>query len=229
MHKINDNIIDFGSISVPESWDDITLKVYEDIERYYSDKDKSFDIMEVLHIVLNKDADFIMSLPMEFLEKILDKLQFLLTPPAEKKATNKITINGEEYIINVQSKLKTGEYLATDTMLKADPHNYAAFLAILCRKEGELYDSKFENEIVEERIKLFEQQPVTNVLPIVSFFLHLYLTLNLPTQLSLMVKEEINHTLRHIENLQKNGDLSILSTLSLKRKLRKLIRRINSI
>ena len=223
------NIIDLGSITVPTSWEDVTLAQYQEIEKFYEDKDKKFNVIDVLDIFINKDKDFIMSLPAEFLEIILNKLQFLLTPPTESKPTNKITIDGEEYIINFQNKLRTGEYIAAETILKDDKQNYAALLAILCRKEGEIYDSKFENEIVEERIKLFEQQPITKILPIIGFFLNLYLVLNLPTQLSSKIREEINRTAKDIETLAKNGQVSKRYMKSLTKKLRKLEKSISSI
>jgi hypothetical protein len=70
-------------------------------------------------------------------------------------------------------QLKVGEYIAADTALKGDQHNYAAILAVLARKEGEIYDSKYENEVLEDRIKMWEGVPVTDVLPVVAFFLTL--------------------------------------------------------
>ena len=222
-------IIDLGEVKVPVSWNDVTLAQYKEIEKFYEDKDKKFNVIDVLDIFINKDKDFIMSLPAEFLEIILNKLQFLLTPPTESKPTNKITIDGEEYIINFQNKLRTGEYIAAETILKDDKQNYAALLAILCRKEGEIYDSKFENEIVEERIKLFEQQPITKILPIIGFFLNLMLVSNLPTLLSSKIREEINHTAKDIEVLRKSGKLSMFYTKWLTRKLLKLKKSINSI
>ena len=84
------DIIDFGSVDVPKSWKEINLKTFQDIERYYADKDKQFNIIEVLHIVLNKDKDWVMSLPSEFLDIILEKLAFLQTQPEVKEPTNKI-------------------------------------------------------------------------------------------------------------------------------------------
>lgn len=223
------NIIDLGEWIAPTSWEDISLLKYENIERFYADKDEKFDLRHVLHIMCDKTEDEVNALPVEALEIILNKLQFILTPPKEEKPTNKITIDGEEYIINVQNKLKTGEYIAAETILKDDKHNYAALLAILCRKEGETYDSKFENEIVEERVKLFEKQPITKILPVIGFFLNLYLVLNLPTQLSLNIKEEINHIRKRIETLEKNGEISKRYMKSLMKKLTKLEKSISSI
>ena len=83
---------------------------------------------------------------------------------------------GETYMVNYQSKLKTGEYVATDAVIKSDAHNYAAILAILCRKENEAYDSKYENEVLPSRVEMWEKQPITKVMPIVNFFLNLFMT-----------------------------------------------------
>lgn len=222
-------IIDLGEVKVPVSWDGVTLAQYQEIEKFYENKDEKFNVIDVLDIFINKDKDYIMSLPAAFLNIIIDKLQFIQVSPKTDKPTNKITIDGEEYSIHFQNQLKTGEYIATETILKDDKHNYAALLAILCRKDGELYDSRFENEIIEDRIKMFEQQPITKILPIIGFFLNLMLVLNSPTQLSTAIKDEINRIHRHIETLAKNGEISKRYTKSLTKKLKKLEKSINSI
>lgn len=216
------DIIDYGEIHCPVSWDEITLKTFQEIERYYDNEEKKFDIRDILTIVTEKDEDYINSLPFELTEIILDKLSFLEKLPTVKEPTNSIVIDGEKYSVHFQNQLKTGEFIAADSIMKSDKHNYAALLAILCRKEGELYDSKFENEILEDRIKLFEKQPITSILPIVNFFLHLYIILEIPTQLSLQVAEEISHIQQHITNLRKSGDLSAHVTKRLTKELRKL-------
>lgn len=226
---MEDNIINFGSVTVPASWSDITLGKFQKIEKYYEDKDRIFNVMDVLDIMIDKDRDYIMRLPNEFLDIILEKLMFLQTPPEEAKPDNKVEINGETYRIHFENQLKVGEYVAADSILKQDSHNYAAFLAILCRKDDEIYDSKFENEILEDRIKFWESQPVTKIFPLISFFLLLYGNLTMITQLSSQAQENINHIASYIQTSRKNGELSILSTLLLKRKLRKLKKSIKNI
>jgi len=216
------DIIDYGEIHCPISWNEITLKTFQEIERYYDNEEKKFDVRDILTIVTEKDEDYINSLPFELTEIILDKLSFLEKAPTVKEPTNSIVIDGEKYSVHFQNQLKTGEFIAADSILKSDKHNYAALLAILCRKDDEVYDSKFENEILEDRIKLFEQQPITSILPIVNFFLHLYIILEIPTQLSLQVAEEISHIQQHIANLRKSGDLSAHVTKRLTKELRKL-------
>lgn len=227
--KDNDNIIDFGSITVPTKWSDVTLKMYQDIERLYDGKDESFDVRKVIHIMCGLSEDEVNSMPVDFLERIMAHLTFLQTKPEDKEPSNSIVIDGEKYTVHTENKLRTGEYIASDTAMKGDKHNYAAILAILCRKEGEVYDSHFENEILEDRIKLWEKQPVVNILPIIGFFLELYIVLQMPTLLSSKVEEALDLTRKDIETLQKNGEISKRCMKSQMKKLKKLEKYINSI
>lgn len=222
------DIIDYGSWSVPVRWEDVTLKQYQEIEKYYEDKDKNFDIREVLHIFTNHTQDEINALPVEFLEEIMTHLLFLQTKPEEKEPTNKIIINGEEYFINFMEKLKTGEYIAADMAMKNDKHDYASFLAILCRKKGEVYNSKFEAELFEERKKMFENQPVINIFPILGFFLSLYAQLQIPSLLYTKVEEALDHIQQNIDNSDKIGVFRrYYMNLRMKR-LRKLLESTNN-
>lgn len=225
----NEVIKDFGEWNLPKGWDDLTLKMFQEIERYYSDKEKEFDVREVLETFTAHSRDEIDQLPIEFVEKLLEALKWVSEPPKYDEPRPYVIIDGEKYQVNIQEKLKTGEYIAVETAIKGDAHNYAAILAILCRKQGELYDSKFENEELEKRIELFENQPMMNVMPIVSFFLNLWLVLGKHTQLYSVVKEQLDLTRKYIETLHKNGELSRLSMRSAMKKLRKLEKSINSI
>jgi hypothetical protein len=224
-----ENVIDLGVWNVPTSWDEVTLRQYQEIERYYEGKDEHFDVRKVLNILTNHTEDEINMLPLEYLEEIMEKLNFLSSLPREEEPRNWCEINGERYSVHTEQKLKTGEYIASDTALKGDKHNYAAIMAVLCRKDGELYDSHFENEVLEGRIKLFEEQPVTKILPIISFFLRLYAVSMIPTLLSLEAKEAIDHTRKDIETLQKSGGISKRSMKSAMKRLRKLEKSINTI
>lgn len=226
---MEENKIDFGEITVPSSWNEITLKKYQEIEAFYDESQDNFNVMDVLHIMIDKDIDYINSLPAEFLDIILNKLSFLTEKPDFGEPTNKITINNEIYTVHFENQLKVGEYIAADTILKNDKHNYAALLAILCRKDGEIYDSKFENEVIEDRIKLFENQPVLKVMGLIQFF---FLLSNLSSATTLLysnIEEAINLTQEHIETLRKNGEISRLSMRSAMKKLKKLRKSIKNI
>ena len=200
-----ENNIDLGEWKVPESWDEITLKQFEDIERYYSDEEKEFDVREVLHILCNKTVDEVNALPMQFTEKILEKLSFVQEKMPAVEPTNKIVIDNVKYQINYMEKLKTGEFVATDGIIHSDKFNYAAILAVLCRKPNEVYDSKFEAEMLDARIKMFEQQPITKVKAVVDFFINCYIVSETVSQLYSKVEDELNRIQQNIDSSPKIG------------------------
>ena len=225
----NNIIKDFGEWNCPTKWDDVTLKIYQEIDKYYKDKDKKFDVRDVLHILTNKSDDEINELPAEFLDTILTHLIFLTTTPEVGEPSNKIKIDGEVYMVNVMEKLKLGEYVAVDNVIKADASDYASILAILCRKEGEVYDSKFEAEVFEKRKEMFENQPVTKILPLISFFLDLYMVSKIPSQLFSAVEEGINLIQQSIKNSENLGAFKKLSLNWQMKKLRKSLKSIKRI
>ena len=220
--ETNENIIDLGNWTYPKSWSELTLKVFQELEKYYSDTDKEFNIRDVLHIVCSKTIDEVNALPLPIAEKIIQSLKWMEEPPKYEAPTNELTVNGEKYVINTQDKLKTGEFVATEMVRKEDQYNYAAILGILCRKQGEAYDSKFENEVLPKRIEMFENIPMLEAMRTVSFFLSLYLVSETNSQLYTKVEEAINLIQKRIETSRKSGRISVLSTLLLKRKLKKL-------
>ena len=218
--------IDLGSITVPTRWEDVTLKQYQDITNFYGGDKKNVDIRDILHILTNKTEDEINEIPMDLLEIILSKLDFMQKEPEKKQPTNMITINGETYQVNVMNKLKTGEYVAADNVIKNDPSNLAAILAIICRKDDEKFDAKFENEVLEDRIKMFENVPVTDVLPVIAFFFDLYMMSVIPTQLYSEVEETLNLTQQNIESSTKIG---VFRKCYLNYRLKRLHKSIKSI
>ena len=229
MKDKENNAIDFGEVKVPSAWNEMTLKTFQDIERYYADKDKEFNLLDVLDIIIGKDKDYIMSLPGEFLDIIMKKLEFLQTNPDMGEPSNSITVNGETYTIHTENKLKVGEYVSADMLIKDDPFNYAGILGILCRKEGEDYTSQFENEVLEDRIKMWETIPMLDAMKTVNFFLTLWLTLETPILLSSQIREGIDHTAKNIETSVKSGVLSKRTSKSLMKKLRKLEKSLDNI
>ena len=222
---MEENIIDLGSIFVPTSWEDVKLKTFQDLERYYANTDKNFDLREVLHIMIGKDVDYVNSLPISISEKIMQKMEFLQTSPTPQNPTNKIEIDGEIYEVNVMEKMKTGEFVATDTITKSDKYNYAAILAVICRKKGEVYDSKFEAEVFDDRVKMFEETSVTKIMPILSFFLSSYAALATLSLMYSQVEEAVNHTQRSIET---SRNLGVFKRLYLSWQTRKLLKSLKS-
>ena len=223
---------DFGEWKVPSSWDDLTLGKFQELERLYDTEDgneRKFDVRDVLDLMTDRTKDEINELPIEFTDSLLRKMYWLHEQPDFGKPSNKITIDGETYTVHNENEMKFGEYVALDTALKGDKHNYAAMLAILCRKEGEIFDAKFENEILPSRIEFWKNVSVMKVMPIVSFFLELSSMSLQVSQLSLEIQEGINHILKHIETSKQNGVFSALYTKWQVRKLKKLQKSIKNI
>ena len=217
-----DNVIDFGSINLPTKWEELSLKQFQEIEKYYSEHEGEFKITDIIHIMCGKSVDEINAMPLEFLDIICDKLSFMTTPMENAVPTKEVEVNGEKYVIHTEEQLKVGEYVAADTILKNDSHNYAALMAILCRKEGEVYDSKFENEEMMKRVEMWEKVPVMKVMGIISFFLTCYTLSVTPTLLSSEVEEEINRIRKRIEISVQNGETSRRSMKSAMKKLDRL-------
>ena len=223
---------DFGEWKVPSSWDDLTLGKFQELERLYDgeeDKERKFDVRDVLDLMTDRTKDEINELPIEFTDMLLRKMYWLHEQPDFGKPSNKVTIDGVQYTVHNENEMKFGEYVALDTAMKGDKHNYAAMLAILCRKEGEIFDAKFENEILPSRIEFWKNVSVMKVMPIVSFFLELSSMSLQVSQLSLEIQEGINHILKHIETSKRNGVFSALYTKWQVRKLKKLQKSIKNI
>ena len=223
---------DFGEWKVPSSWDELTLGKFQELERLYDTEDgneRKFDVRDVLDLMTDRTKDEINELPIEFTDSLLRKMYWLHEQPDFGKPSNKITIDGETYTVHNENEMKFGEYVALDTALKGDKHNYAAMLAILCRKDGEIFDAKFENEILPSRIEFWKNVSVMKVMPIVSFFLELSSMSLQVSQLSLEIQEGINHILKHIETSKQNGVFSALYTKWQVRKLKKLQKSIKNI
>ena len=218
----NNNTIDLGKIKVPTKWEELTLKQYQEIERYYSESKDNFKVTDIIHIMTNRSVDEINSMPLEFLDIISEKLSFMTKPMDAAIPTKEVEINGAKYSIHTEEQLKVGEYVAADTILKNDPHNYAALMAILCRKDGEVYDSKFENEVMMDRVKMWEEVPAIKVMGLISFFLTCYTISVTPTLLSSEVVEAISRTRSNIETSARNGQISRRCMKSAMKKLDKL-------
>lgn len=222
---------DFGEWKVPSSWDDLTLGKFQELERLYDgdENERKFDVRDVLDLMTDRTKDEINELPIEFTDMLLRKMYWLHEQPQFGKPSNKITVDGVQYTVHNENEMKFGEYVALDTALKGDKHNYAAMLAILCRKDGEIFDAKFENEVLPSRIEFWKNVSVMKVMPIVSFFLELSSMSLQVSQLSLEIQEGINHILKHIETSKQNGVFSALYTKWQVRKLKRLQKSIKNI
>ena len=210
--------MDFGKVTIPTKWEDITLKQFCELMRVYDKDDK--DILDVLEVLSGKSKAELRQMPADFIDTMLQHLQFM-NIPLNVKADSKIIINGEEYKVNHTEKLKFGEWTDAETVLKEK--DYAGLLAILARKDGEIYDDDFIANELEKRVELFNSLPITKALVLLNFFLKLKLRYILFSQKSLEnSKEAVESLVQSIKSSLKDGDGKKLDLIYAKIKLRRL-------
>ena len=193
--------------------------------RVYDKDDK--DILDVLEVLSGRTKSELRQMPADFIDTMMQHLQFM-NIPLNVEADSKIVINGEEYKVNYTEKLKFGEWTDAETVLKEK--DYAGVLAILARKDGEIYDDDFIANELDKRIELFNSLSITKALVLLNFFLKLKLNSILYSQKSLEnSKAAIESLVQCIKSSLKDGDGNMFSTLSARIKLRRLEKQLRCI
>ena len=213
-------IKDFGKVNIPTKWEDVTVRQYTRLQNLVNESKKNgINKYEILSIFIDRDIEDIYTMPIQFVDKMMSNLLFLQEEP-RFEPKNEIYINGDKYFINYGEQLKVKEYEDIDTILKGDGNNIGAMLAILCRKkvgeyideltkevheQNEVYDSFFANTLFDGRMEYFNNLPITDVLPLIAFFLLRGDILLKSSQDCLMeMKETINLYVEDTENLLNN-------------------------
>lgn len=224
--KKSNKTVELGSYNIPTKWEEVTLKQFQQILEL---EDKN-DNLAILAIMLNKTKEEVQQLPSKVLTLFYKNLNFFKEEP-RTESDNKLTINDELYVINDKDNMKVGEYADFNEILQYDRNNYAYMLAILCRKEGEVYDDKFIAEKLNQRKEMFENIPVTEALKTVNFFFQKFISLKTNTMnYSTALKEEVENLIaENIKDLRKNGGYIKPSNLRAIMKLRKLQKRLKYI
>ena len=206
MRKKNKNkevIFDFGEVTIPDKWEDLTLEKF--IKLMKLTNDGVSDVRDIISILTDKDKEWINLLPVDFVESMMARLTFLNKYP-DCGTSNKVEINDEIYQINVLDKLKFGEYVLINSAIQQDSMDYATIMAIICRKPSEKYSDDWVNDNLEERKELFNKQPITKVLPLVNFILALSVTSKNYSQDYLMeLNQTTNQLLDYIKTSVKDG------------------------
>ena len=174
--KKEEVVKDFGKIKIPTKWEEVTLGQFEKIMKLTGGENKSVDVISLLSILTGQDEDYINSLPASFVETLMAHLIFLNDNPRTYDNTaSQIKIGDDLYSIHFLEELKFGEYVEVNESIKNDPVDYSSILAILCRKDGEAFDEDYVANKFKRRKEMFQEQPVTEILPLIGFFLKLFL------------------------------------------------------
>lgn len=221
--------MNFGKITVPTKWEEVTLKQFTELLTIYDKENK--DILDIISMFTGRSKDELRKYPMDFINEILIHLQFMNTP-LNIKPSNWVEIDGKKYSVNYMEKLKFGEFVDVETIIKDNKYNYPAILGILCRMEGEVYDDDFIAEKLNDRVKMFEELDMPSAMRLINFFLKLSLRSIAYTQKSLAIqqgKEQAELLAQSIRDSLKDGDLKKLDMIYAKTELKKLEKSLKSI
>ena len=149
---------DFGSITVPTKWDEVTLQMLSDylaLSKEKEDaleKDKAQAIRDKTEMPNEKDekynitdkdllkcfTDFDMDkydiLPVELYNSIMSNFSFVLEDMPQWKPSNHLSYNGMEFVVNDKEAMKVKEYEDAEMILRNNMYDYPSLLAVLCRK-----------------------------------------------------------------------------------------------
>ena len=201
---------DFGSITVPTKWEEVTLQMLSDYltlshekeealkkdkleakknkQEAPNEKDEKYTLTDkdILKIFTNFDISKYDILPVELYESIMSNFSFLIEDMPVMKPSKELYYNDIHFVINDMESLKVKEYEDADMVLRNNPYDYPSLLAILCREckgkktdhvtgqtylINEDYDTEFANHIFDARRTMFANMPITDVMPLISFFL----------------------------------------------------------
>lgn len=149
---------DFGSITVPTRWEEVTLQMLSDYlalskekeealekdkaqaERdkteMPNEKDEKYNITDkdLLKCFTDFDMDKYDILPVELYNSIMSNFSFVLEDMPQWKPSNHLSYNGIEFAVNTMEALKVKEYEDAEMILRNNMYDYPSLLAVLCRK-----------------------------------------------------------------------------------------------
>ena len=149
---------DFGSITVPTKWDEVTLQMLSDylalskekedaLEKdkaqatrdkteMPNEKDEKYNITDkdLLKCFTDFDMDKYDILPVELYNSIMSNFSFVLEDMPQWKPSNKLSYNGMEFVVNDKETLKVLEWDDCESILRNNIYDYPSLLAVLCRK-----------------------------------------------------------------------------------------------
>lgn len=204
-----------------------------------NEKDEKYNLTDkdILRIFTNFDISKYDILPVELYEAIMSNFSFLVEDMPQMKPSKELYFNNVHFVINDMEALKVKEYEDADMVMRNNQYDYPSLLAILCREckgkktdhitgqtylINEDYDTEFANHIFDARREMFANIPITQTMPLISFFLLKGLESNSHFQnsiqtLALQLKEAVENMLDSIKSMGSRKWLYLPQTIKLKK------------
>lgn len=155
--------IDTTIIHVPEGWDDIILGDYE--TWYHRDPKNGHERVELVADICKIESSVLKSYPIGVFNLIADTLAFAFKAD-ESTTSSSLTVNGVKYVVPIAEELTLAAWVDAEEAQKGNAV-LSNTLAITCLPVGETYDPAK----AEERQRMFASLKVSEVLPVLGFFL----------------------------------------------------------
>jgi hypothetical protein len=187
-------------IEIPQSWKEVRLGDYE--KWFIQTPSSRIEQINQLAGFLRIEPSILLNSPVQLFNLLAETVGFIFDespmPPA-----NRITIDGTTYCIASGDQLTLAEWVDMEAVFESNsPSRLSEILAVLCRPEGEIYDSKR----CEARRLLFANLTMDNVLPVLAFFLLQNRRLATISSLYLQAGEQAAQYLRLIRAFAGSGD-----------------------
>lgn len=185
-------------IKVPDNWGEIKLRNYEG---FYMDRPETLrERVAMVAKICNADVELILQWPAEIFNLIIDKTVFIFREHKVAPSPS-IKIGDETYVIPVEEKLTLGAYIDADQTQKDGVNVLSNILAIVCRPAGESYDP----DKTEERAEMFGALSMSEVQPLLGFFLHCKHALDKRTTVFTNLRQAVELLPPNIELLRSPG------------------------
>lgn len=161
--------------NIPESWDDVTLGMFEKIVSIdMNGENDLLDSMKLVSAVTGMEMEDVMLIPIDEMPKILDLLKFANTE-VEQRKTDSIKIGDDEYFVKDDfNKMTTGEVISVDMISKKYngkvERAISEFMCIFLRKKVDGKLETFKAEFMERADLFRESVKVTDVYQLFVFF-----------------------------------------------------------
>lgn len=210
--------------NIPENADELSLDRYDRIRILIQHNTISGvtaawtynSIIQVIECMTDISPIILEEAPMSFFETIFKKIEWVFSFDADNyKPKDYIDWEGERYSYEPTHDWFVKEWVDWEAVSKSFPEHekFSCLLAIKLRKKlkdknGKYIDEveKYDSELIEKRKDMFKKMPISNVIPLIGFFL--LKDKLLKTNLSLYSTEVALALTRHQVMLDwvKNGD-----------------------
>jgi hypothetical protein len=178
MIKLNLTIDDEAKVfDIPQSWEDVTVGMYERIASLDKTKDEFELTIDALCVLSGMSLDDAYALPIARMPEILEQIGFT---NKEIEPTDKefIVIDGVEYYLKKDfSQLTNGEVISLDLIKKKYSNNIEKaipeMLCIFLRKKKENGNLEgFKNSLMDRADLFRDKAPIADVYNMFLFFLN---------------------------------------------------------